>query len=323
MQAALREWLVDSLLSTPSIFDRAAAILRRYQSIGLHRLNLARLLPGPLAGWERLLPLIPASSAQDQVGEVLHSAAPTKGRIGLLTGCIENRLLPNVLVSTARLLSQNGFDVIVPSGQVCCGALPGHIGEIELARQMARLNIEVFESAKVEFVVSDAAGCSAQLKRYGHLLGSDPNFAERAHRIAAGARDSTELLAGLIPLRGIPSRLETRVAYDDPCHLVHGQAIRDEPRRLLKSVPGLQFVELPESDWCCGSAGTYNLTHVAESEKLLRRKMEHVRRVAPDILATANTGCMLQLAKGVREAHLNIQVRHVVEILADSYLRPT
>jgi glycolate oxidase iron-sulfur subunit len=188
---------------------------------------------------------------------------------------------------------------------------------------MARLNIEVFESAKVEFVVSDAAGCSVQLKRYGHLLGSDPNFAERAHRIAAGARDSTELLAGLIPLRGIPSRLETRVAYDDPCHLVHGQAIRDEPRRLLKSVPGLQFVELPESDWCCGSAGTYNLTHVAESDKLLRRKMEHVRRVAPDILATANTGCMLQLAKGVREAHLNIQVRHVVEILAESYLRPT
>jgi len=320
IRRAFREWLISSLLSTPSLIDRLAPLLRQYQATGLQRLNLARLLPGPLAGWERMLPPIPSRSAQARLGEVVDGVPPIRGRVGLLTGCIENRMLSNLPVATAHLLSKNGFHVIVPPGQVCCGALPGHIGEMELARQMARRNIEVFESAKVDFVVSDAAGCSAQLKEYGHLLESDAAFAERAHHFAASARDATELLASLIPLRGTPNRTEIRVAYDEPCHLVHGQGIRDEPRRLLQSIPGLRLVELPESAWCCGSAGTYNLTHVAESEELLRRKMDNVRRVAPDVLATANTGCMMQLTRGVREARLNIRVRHVVEILAAAYV---
>jgi len=321
IRTALELWLIGSLLSTPSMIDRLLPLLRRYQATGLQRLNLARLLPGPMGGWERLLPPIPSSSAQAQLGMAVDGVPPIRGRIGLLTGCIENRILPNAPVATAHLLSENGFHVMVPPDQVCCGALPGHIGEVELARQMARRNIEAFERAGIDFVVSDAAGCSAQLKKYGDLLSTDAAFAERARDFAGSARDATELLATLLPLRGAPAQMEIRVAYDEPCHLIHGQGIRDEPRRLLQSIPGLRLVDLPESAWCCGSAGTYNLTHIVESGELLRRKMVNVRRAAPDVLATANTGCILQLAKGVQEAHLNIQVRHVVEILASAYVR--
>jgi len=150
-------------------------------------------------------------------------------------------------------------------------------------------------------------------------LSDDPIYAERAARFSSMAKDATEFLAGNLPLRGSMKSLNLKVAYDDPCHLIHAQGIFLQPRQLIKNIPGIEFVELPESSWCCGSAGTYNLTHSKEAEALLKRKIQHVISVAPDVLATANTGCYIQLSKGIKEAGANIKVLHIIELLDKAY----
>jgi len=314
-----RNWIVGKLLYGPHGLEPLMPLIRLYQRMGLARLNIARLLPGAFGGWERMLPQVPSRSAHQVLGEFVPAAPPIRGRVGLLTGCLENTLLAGMCTATARILSYNGFEVIIPPKQVCCGALPGHIGDLDIARQQARQNIDVFSEAGVEIVISDAAGCSAQLKEYGHLLSQDPLYRERAEQFSANSRDATEFLAELIPLREGMHPLNLRVTYDDPCHLMHAQGVYIEPRALLQSIPGVELVELPESSWCCGSAGTYNLTHTREASALLKRKMDHLRNLNVDMLATANTGCYIQLAAGVREHGFNVRVSHVVELIAHAY----
>jgi glycolate oxidase iron-sulfur subunit len=312
-------WLVGRVLYGPHGLEPFAPFLRLYQRTGLQRLNLARILPGHMGRWERMMPRLTRRSIHRELGEIVPAATPVRGRVGLLTGCLENTLLANMGQATARVLARNGFEVVIPKKQVCCGALPNHIGRTEQAREQARQNIEVFEAAGVEVVISDAAGCSAQLKEYEHLLADDPAYAERARQFAAKARDVTEFLAGHLPLRDGLQPLRLRVTYDEPCHLVHAQKISAQPRQLIRAIPGVEFVELPEATWCCGSAGTYNLTHVSESAALLERKMNHIRRAAPDVLVTANTGCYIQLAAGMRESGLDIEVLHIVELIDRAY----
>jgi glycolate oxidase iron-sulfur subunit len=314
-----RAWLLGSLLSSPHGLETMAVLIRAYQRVGLQRLNLARLLPGPLGSWERLLPQLPGRSAYRSLGTTVEATLPLRGRVGLLLGCIENTVLADICVSTARVLAVNGYDVVIPPDQKCCGALPGHVGETELARKVARRNIDVFEAAGVETVISDAAGCSAQLKDYGHLLANDRSYAAKAATFSQRAQDATEFLAHILPLRAGMRALPLRVAYDDPCHLIHAQGISAEPRALLRSIPGLELLDLPESSWCCGSAGTYNLTHSSESMRLLQRKIDHVLSLHPDVLATANTGCYLQLKSGLRKSSPTIEVLHVVQLLARAY----
>lgn len=315
----LRNFLLARLLYSPHGLEPFKPLLRLYQGLGLQKLNLARWLPDPVGEWESMLPAVPRQSIHQALGEFVPAEPPVRGRVGLLTGCLENVLLAGMGRATAYVMARNGFEVVIPKKQVCCGALPAHIGQLDLARQQARDNIEAFEAAGVDIVISDAAGCSAQLKGYGHLLASDPHYAQRARHIAENARDVTEFLVQHLPLRDGLHPLPVRVAYDDPCHLLHAQKISIQPRALLQNIPGLGFVELPEASWCCGSAGTYNLTHPEEANALLARKMEHVRQVAPQILATANTGCYIQLAKGVSQAGLDIEVCHVVELLERAY----
>jgi glycolate oxidase iron-sulfur subunit len=315
----LRIWLLEHLLRGPHGLEVMLPFLKTYQSLGIQKLNLGRLVSGPVGAWERMLPALTWKSAHQTLGEVLPARTPRRGRVGLLTGCLENTLLTRMCTATAQVISWNGFDVVIPPAQECCGALPGHIGELDLARERARRNIDVFESAGVETVISDAAGCSAQLKEYGHLLSDDPLFRHRARKFSSLARDATEFLAEIMPLRAGMRELRLRVAYDDPCHLVHAQGIKLQPRQLLESIPGVELVRLSESDWCCGSAGTYNLTHSKEADLLLERKMEHVKKLEIDVLATANIGCHLQLAAGVRRFGVHVEVLHVVEILSRAY----
>jgi glycolate oxidase iron-sulfur subunit len=316
----LRHWLLNRFLYNPYGLQKWAPLLRLYQRVGLQRLNLARLLPGDIGSWERMLPSIPSLTVFQTLGKFVPAVPPIRGRVGLLTGCLENTLLSQMAIATARVLSLNGFEVVLPPEQECCGALPAHIGELEIARQRARKNIDVFEAANVEVVISDAAGCSAQLKDYDHLLRYDPDYYDRAQRFAKNVRDATEFLAKHLPLRGDLRKLELRVAYDDPCHLIHGQGIYNQPRSLLESIPGIELVVLPKSSWCCGSAGTYHLTHVHESGEFLKRRIAYLRQVSPDVLTTANTGCYIQLAAGIHSHKLDIKVMHVVELLADSYV---
>jgi len=315
----LRHWVVADLLRGPQGLERWMPVLKLYQALGLDKLNLGRIFPDPLGDWEQMLPPIPRRSIHQALGEFLPGVHPRRGRVGLLTGCLENTLLAGMGIATAKVLAQNGFDVIMPPAQECCGALQAHIGELELARERARRNIDVFENAGVDVVISDAAGCSAQLKEYGHLLKNDQEYRGRAQYFSSTARDATEFLAEIGPLRPGMKALKLRVAYDDPCHLIHAQRISSQPRQLIESIPGVELVEMPESSWCCGSAGTYNLTHSEEAEFLLKRKMDHLEGLAIDVLATANTGCYIQLAAGVQRYGANVEVMHVVELISRAY----
>ena len=196
----------------------------------------------------------------------------------------------------------------------CCGALHAHHGDLATARQMARQTIDGFDGDSLEAVIVNSAGCGAMLKEYGQLLEDDPLYREKALAFSAKVRDISEFLARL-PLDMPLATLPLRVAYDDPCHLLHGQGISREPRQLLQQIPGIELVPFPESDWCCGSAGIYNLTQPEMSQRLLDRKMRHLAAVEPDVIATGNPGCLLQLGWGVKRSGLHAEVVHPIELL--------
>src|SRR5437773_2498019 len=200
------------------------------------------------------------------------AAGARRGRVAMLTGCVQSVVFGAHNRATARVLARNGWDVVAPAGQGCCGALNAHGGDHARALEMARRTIEAFEGERVAAIVVNTSGCGAHMKAYGTLLAEDPAWAEHARRFAATVRDVAEFLAGAA-LRGPLQPVPMTVTYHDPCHVVHGQKIRTAPRALLAQIPGLRVVDLPESDWCCGSAGIYNLTQPEMAGRLLRRNV--------------------------------------------------
>jgi glycolate oxidase iron-sulfur subunit len=312
------------LLGRPRLLALAAAGLRAYQASGLQTLvrnsGLVKLLPGTLSAWEALLPRLPDAAARAPLPALTPAQEPRRGRVAMLTGCVQSVVFGAHNRATARLLAANGWDVVAPSAQGCCGALNAHGGDHARALEMARRTIETFEREHVDAVVVNTSGCGAHMKAFGTLLADDPASAERARRFSAGVRDISEFLAGA-PLRGPLRPVPMTVTYHDPCHVVHGQKIRSAPRALLAQVPGLRVVELPESDWCCGSAGIYNLTEPEMAGRLLRRKVRHVSSTGAAAVVTANPGCILQIQQGLREAGSAVEVLHLVEILDRAYGR--
>ena len=309
-------------LALPSLVQQLASFLYLYQVSGLQQLlrstGVLRYLAPTLAAMDTLLPRVPAA-AQRRPGPI-HTppVGAEQGRVVLLTGCIMPALLPEVNYATTRVLAVNGYRVYAPPAQRCCGALQAHAGELESARQLARHNIAVFEATDAEWVVVNSAGCGALMKEYDHLLRDDPVFAARARSFSRRVRDVSEVLT-TAPLRTPLHPVPLRVAYDDPCHLLHGQKIREQPRALLRQIPELQLLEVPESDWCCGSAGIYNLLHPDTAQALLDRKMAHLARVHPQLIVTGNPGCLWQLRSGVAQHGLMIEVLHPIEVLALAY----
>jgi glycolate oxidase iron-sulfur subunit len=221
-------------------------------------------------------------------------------------------------LATVQVLKHNGWNAWAPAAQGCCGALALHAGELEIARTQARRNIAAFEAGGGGPIVSNSAGCGAAMKDYGKIMRHEPAWRERARAFSARVADVSEFLAGLelkTPAHAVP----WRVAYDDPCHLVHAQGVREPPRALLRRIPGLELVPLPEAEWCCGGAGSYTLTQPGMSAQVLARKMGHVQASGAEVLATGNPGCLLQLASGVADRGLPIRVLHPVELLALAY----
>jgi glycolate oxidase iron-sulfur subunit len=233
-------------------------------------------------------------------------------------GCVMHVAFAEVDEATVRVLQRSGCDVVVPAGQGCCGAIAVHAGEMDMGRALAKKNIVAFERSGADVYAINAAGCGSALKEYGHLFAEYPEWAERAARFSSKVRDVTELLdaIGLAPELG---RLDTVVSYQDACHLVHAQRIAAAPRRLLASIPGLELREMNESSLCCGSAGIYNVTQPEMAERLQTRKVENARATGADVIATANPGCALQIANGLRKAGSSARVAHVIELLDESY----
>jgi glycolate oxidase iron-sulfur subunit len=310
------------LLTSPGLLWVMAGLLRFYQVSGLqallrHRGLLERWSPA-LAAAEAAMPDIPATAARRRVPSESAPQGEVRGRVAILTGCVVPELLPQVNHATVQVLAANGYGVMAPPAQRCCGALQAHAGDLEKARQLARHNIAVFESTGASWVVVNSAGCGAMMKGYGHLLAGEADMAHRAQAFSQRVCDISEILA-MAPLRGSLQPLSMRVAYDDPCHLLHGQRVREQPRTLLRQVPGLELLDVPEGDWCCGSAGTYNLVHADTAQALLDRKMAHMASLQPQWIVTGNPGCLLQLRQGVKRHQLNVEVLHPIEVLAQAY----
>jgi len=239
-------------------------------------------------------------------------------RVAFHLCCMNNILFPDACEASVRVLARNGAEVVTPKNITCCGAPHETEGEMEVGRALARQNIARYEALDVDYVITDAAACGAVMKQYGHWLEGDKNWTARAARFSATVRDIHEFLVE----QGVevPSgTVAGRVTYDDPCHLCHAQGISRQPRELLRRIAGIDYIELPEASWCCGSAGTYNITQPAMAETILKDKVEHIRQTGADIIASANPGCMLQLEAGLRRYGVKGTVRHVTELLDEAY----
>lgn len=329
----LRWFVFDQLVPFPARLQALASLLRLYQRSGVQalvrRTGLLTFLPGSLVAMEALLPPLPDSFFGSK-DSGLRAPNPTTPRhtVAFFAGCVQSLAFGEVNRATVRVLERNGCRVIVPEAQVCCGALHAHAGERDGARALARRNLEAFDLDQVDAIVVNAAGCGAMLKEYEDLLHEDPVYATRAKAFVSKVKDIHEFLASL-PLVP-PSTLtpgpsprgrgeSLRVTYQDACHLLHAQRIKDAPRALLRAIPGIELVEMAESDWCCGSAGIYNITQPALSGQILARKVAQIAATRADVLAVGNTGCLLQLKRGVEQAGLKIRVVHPIELLDEAY----
>ncbi|HXG02565.1 MAG TPA: (Fe-S)-binding protein [Candidatus Binatia bacterium] len=303
--------LAGALFPSVRTLGLAFGALRLYQRSGLARRlrgGLRRLAPR-LAAMEALLPEIPR---RDRLSEVVPALGRRRGRAGLLIGCVQRDLFPDVNRDTAELLSRAGWEVIIPPRQGCCGALDLHAGRLARFRERARALVAAFP-ADCDVVVTNSAGCGSAMKGYGHWVDDAATGA-----FAARVRDVSEVLAEA-DLRLGP--LPMAVTYHDPCHLVHGQKIRQEPRRLLARIPGLRLVPLADSELCCGSAGVYNLLEPEVADRLLDMKVARIAETGAQIVATGNPGCLLQIARGLRARGLPVEAVHPVSLLARAAAR--
>jgi glycolate oxidase iron-sulfur subunit len=248
---------------------------------------------------------------------------PVRARVALLTGCVQDLVFPDINRDTADVLLANGCEVHTPANQPCCGSLHAHNGELEMARTLARRMIDLFPPDRYDAIISNAGGCGSHLRHYGPLLADDPAYREQARIWDGMLRDVQEWLVelGCRQPSASPFDAPATVTYHESCHLVHGQKISRQPRAVLRLLPGVTLTELPESSWCCGSAGIYALTQPDQAEALLKRKVGHINTTGAEIVATANPGCHLQIARGLKNAGANVRVMHPVSLLAAAYRR--
>jgi glycolate oxidase iron-sulfur subunit len=318
----IRHIVFRKLLPSRFNLTLAGATLYFYQATGLKRLvRTLGFLPHRLREMESLAPEMETPFFFRYYGSVQAAENVQKYRVAFLGGCIANISFARLNEATVRVLRKNGCEVSIPLGQGCCGALHVHAGMREEARVLARRNIDALLDGNYDAILTNAAGCGSTLKEYGELLEHDPEYAEKAQRFSALMKDVTEFLASIELNQNL--RAVGKVAtYQDSCHLAHGQKIRSAPRMLLASVPGLEMREMQLSDLCCGSAGIYNVVHADMAMALLEKKMVSVNATGADVIVTANPGCMLQLAAGVKKFGRGQRVAHVVEILDEAYGKP-
>jgi glycolate oxidase iron-sulfur subunit len=314
-----RSVLIGTLFSQLWFMRLAASFVRFYQRSGLQALARSSGILRALH-LDELEALAPRMSSPFFVaaGQRFPAQGARKATAFLHAGCIMHVAFADWNEASVRVLNRAGIDVVVPADQGCCGAITIHAGEMDRGRELAKRNIASFERSGADVYVINAAGCGSALKEYGQLFHEDPAWHERALAFSAKVRDITEYLdeVGIGPGLGTVNAV---VTYQDPCHLAHAQRITAAPRRLLAQIPGLEIREMEESSLCCGSAGIYNVTQPDMAGRLGRRKVQHVVDVAPDILATANPGCALQIANGLRTTGKNIEVLHVVQLLDRAY----
>jgi len=311
----LRRRLLFETLTKPDRLNLLRWPLLAYQKSGARALvrstGLLKLFPQFVEAVDALLPNL---AAKESLAETTPAQGEKRKRVGLVLGCVQRAFFSSVNTATARVLAAEGYEVVAPPEQPCCGALMVHAGEEAGARELARSTIDAFERANVEYIISNAAGCGSNLKEYGYLLRDDPVYAERAKRFSAKCRDVCEVLAEAPP-RSERKPLPARAAMHDSCHLQHAQGVRAQPRSLLAQIPGLELFELPESALCCGSAGIYNLVQPETAAALGDRKASFIAPLRPSVVVTGNPGCMLQLQSALERVNQRVPVLHTIQLL--------
>jgi glycolate oxidase iron-sulfur subunit len=325
----LRRFFFDAMLPSRTVLSLVFGGLKMYQRSGLQTLvrrtglfdaidNLPTPFRGKLKIPEELMDGAKGDIIPQYLPEITPAIGPRRYRVGFISGCIMDQVFHDINEASIRVLAANGCEVVTPIQQSCCGALHVHGGEAERGRELARHNIDVFAGYDLDAIIINSAGCGSTLKEYNHLLRDDPVYAERAEAFSAKVKDISEFLNSIErnPQMG---EVKRTVAYHDACHLLHGQKIKQQPRQLLQSIPGITLVSLKESDWCCGSAGIYNLTNQEMGQDLLERKMNNIEVTGADTIATGNPGCMMQIALGARQRSLPMEVVHPIQLLDEAY----
>lgn len=321
VQRTFWRWLtLEVLFMRPWLLRLVGTLMRWYQQSGLEsllrRLNYLGLMPKRLAALEPQTPRMADAFSDDLIQPVESPRDAVRWRVGMLTGCVQDLAFSGVNRATVDVLLENGCEVMTPRAQFCCGSLHAHNGAMEHARELARRQIDSFDLDALDAIITNAGGCGSHLKCYTHLLHDDPFYAARAKKWDSKVKDIHEWLAQTGWKKPESGCGVERVTYHESCHLTHGQKVVKAPREILRSIPGLEVVELPESNWCCGSAGIYNITQPEQSAKLLERKIRCIGETGCDMVATSNPGCHLQIARGLGTSG---SVSQPVMLLAEAY----
>ena len=297
--------------------------MRLYQRLGvqkaMRRSGILRLLPGNMGELEESLPELPSEVFKAE-GQVYRPQGDVTARVALLSGCVMPLIHGPQMNAVVRVLTRNGCEVVVTRDQGCCGAINSHVGDLKTTRRLARQNIDAFLAADVDHIVVASAGCGSRMKEYGHLLRNDSAYSDKAAALSRKVKDIHELLIAL-PIDPPKGHLPYRVTYQDSCHLSNAQRVTAPPRELLRSIPGIEFVELSNADKCCGAGGTYTITERDFSMRVLDTKMRAVRETEASVLVTANPGCLMQLQYGAQRDGMDIQVGYITDLLDESYRR--
>jgi glycolate oxidase iron-sulfur subunit len=320
-------WLaVKTIFMRPRLLRFVGRSLQLYQAAGLdrllRRLKLTAVLPKGLRELEPTTPRLQNKFSHQLIREWEQPAKEPRFKVGLLTGCVQDLAFSTVNRDTADVLLANGCAVYTPRVQNCCGSLHAHNGELDLARELARRQLDTFDLNELDAVISNAGGCGSHLKHYAELLADDPAYCERAQLWDAKCKDIHEWLVEIefrTPKPGKGGAPARELTYHDSCHLCHGQKVVVQPREILRRIPGVQLKDLHESSWCCGSAGIYNITQPEQAGKLLERKMANIAKTGTSLVATANPGCHLQIENGFKLSAKGGQVLHPVSLLAEAY----
>ncbi len=298
-------------------------VLRLYQRLGwqtlVRRSGVLKLLPKRLQDLESITPDIQPKFSAELIPPVTPAFGKKKYRVAMLIGCAQDLIFSDINRDTVEVLARNGCEVVTPPNQLCCGSLHAHNGEWDLAKQLARKQLEQFPPDQFDAIITNAGGCGSHLKHYHKLLADDPAYRDRAVLWDKKVKDIHEWLIEIgiqKPQNNSPVQV---ITYHESCHLAHGQKITAQPRRLLKAIPNLRLVELPESTWCCGSAGIYNIVQPEMANQLLDRKLKHIQSTGATIVANGNPGCLLQLINGAKLKGLKLRVVHPVTLLAEAY----
>jgi len=314
--------LIFSLFPYPNRMKLMLPLFYIYQKLGLRTLiqstGIINRVSQKLGNMEAMLPNVKSPVFPSEIPEIVHAKGKKRYRVALLSGCVQSVFFSKTNDATVRVLRENGCEIVVPQNQSCCGALSVHSGRLSEGREFAKQTIQTFEGLDIDAFIINSAGCGSTIKDYAEILKDDPEFSARAKALSKKTKDIMEFLSE-IGIEGDLKELNVKVTYQDACHIGHAQRIKEQPREVLNQIPGLELVEMPEADLCCGSAGIYNLVQPEMSQNLLERKMRNVKRNKVDYLVAGNPGCLLQIQKGIKQEGLSIKTAHPVELLDWSY----